>query len=138
MGWIPRWEVSGYPFLQSLFHCFVPVFLLDRNISELKILRCMSGPQLGSLPIHWRWSLQVLSPLCRVFKLKLSPLGPGSLSLSWSLGLPSPTPSSPSPIATFIFNFPILYISLLSLPIPDPTPPFSLPHFSPSHLHPYH
>jgi hypothetical protein len=29
--------VSEWPILQSLFHFFVPVFALDRNISGLKI-----------------------------------------------------------------------------------------------------
>ena len=45
---------------------FVPVFPLDRNISGLKTLRWVGGPipQLGAMPIYWRWSLQVLSPLC--------------------------------------------------------------------------
>jgi hypothetical protein len=44
--------VSGWPFLQSLFHFFVPVFPLNRNISELKILRCLGGPipLLGTVP----------------------------------------------------------------------------------------
>jgi hypothetical protein len=51
-----RWDgslggtVSGWPFLQFLFHFFVPVFPLDRNISGLKTLRCVGGPipQLGA------------------------------------------------------------------------------------------
>jgi hypothetical protein len=43
-----RWDgsigeaVCGWPILQPLFF-FVPVFLLDRNISGFKILRCMGG-----------------------------------------------------------------------------------------------
>jgi hypothetical protein len=36
--------VSGWPFFQSLFHFFVPVFPLDRNISGLKNLRLVGDP----------------------------------------------------------------------------------------------
>jgi hypothetical protein len=56
---------------------FVPVFPLDRNIAGLKILRWVGGsiPQLGVVPIYWRWSLQVLSHLCLVFQLKSSTMG---------------------------------------------------------------
>ena len=45
-----RWDgslggvISEWPFLQSLFHFFVLVFPLDKNISGLKILRCVGGP----------------------------------------------------------------------------------------------
>ena len=51
---------------------FVPVLPLDRNKSRLKILRCVSGtfPQLEAMPSHWRWSLQVLSPLNGIFHLE--------------------------------------------------------------------
>jgi hypothetical protein len=55
--------VSGWSFLQALFHfIFVPVFPLDRNISGLKILRCMGGsiPQRGAVPIY---STVCISPL---------------------------------------------------------------------------
>ena len=40
---------SGWPFLQSLFHIFVPVFPLDRSNSWLKFWRWVGGPipQLG-------------------------------------------------------------------------------------------
>ena len=60
---------------------FSPVFPLDRNISRLKILRCVGGsiPQPGAMPNLWIWSLQVLSPLCWVFQLMSSLLGPGNL-----------------------------------------------------------
>ena len=62
-----RWGVviTGWPFLYPLFYFFVPVFPLDRNISGLKFLRCVGGPtpQLGTVPIYWRWSLQVLYKL---------------------------------------------------------------------------
>jgi hypothetical protein len=55
-----------------LFHILSLFFPLDRNISGLKILRCLHGPipQLGVVPIYWRWSLQVLPPLCWVFRLE--------------------------------------------------------------------
>ncbi|EDL30734.1 mCG148045 [Mus musculus] len=76
-------------------------------------------PQLGAMPIHWIWSLQVLSPLCWLFRLMSSPMGPGNLLLPWHLGLSSGYPQFPIPhCLIFLFNF-------LSLPIPDPAP--SLP-----------
>jgi len=45
---------------------FVPAFPLDRNNSVLKVLRWEGGlfPQLRAMPIHWIWSLRVLSALC--------------------------------------------------------------------------
>jgi hypothetical protein len=50
--------IPGWPFFQSLLHFFVPVFPLDRSISGLKTLRWVGGPipQLGTMPIYWRWS----------------------------------------------------------------------------------
>ena len=44
---------------------FGPIFPLDKNISGLKTLRWVCCPilPLGAVPIYWRWSLQVLSPL---------------------------------------------------------------------------
>ena len=64
----PKIPVSGWPFLQF----FVPVFLLDRNNSRLKILRCVSCtfPQLKAMPIHWGWSLQVLCSLYCILRLE--------------------------------------------------------------------
>jgi hypothetical protein len=67
-----RWDgsqggvVSGWPFLQSLLNFFVPAFSFDRNNSELKFLRWVCGciPQLRAMPIYWKRSPQVLSPLC--------------------------------------------------------------------------
>ena len=44
-----RWDgsldgvFSGWTFLQSLFHFFVPVFPLAKNISELKFLKWVGG-----------------------------------------------------------------------------------------------
>jgi hypothetical protein len=54
----------GWPFLQYLFHYFVPVLPLDRNISELKALRWVDGPipWTRAISFYWRWSPQVLSP----------------------------------------------------------------------------
>jgi hypothetical protein len=60
---------------------FVPAFPFDRKNSGLIFLRWVGGPipQQGAMPIHWIWSLQVLFPLCWVFWLKSSLLGPGNL-----------------------------------------------------------
>jgi hypothetical protein len=70
---------------------------LDRNDSGLKVLRRMGGsfPQLVPVPIYWKWSLQVLFPLCWIFWLMSFPLGPGNLSLPWYLGLSRGYPQFP-------------------------------------------
>ena len=67
---------------------FVPIFSLDKSNFGLKFLRKVGGPipQLGVMSNLWIWSLQVLPPLCWVFQLMSSPLGPGNLLLSWCLG----------------------------------------------------
>jgi hypothetical protein len=54
----------------------VPVFPLDRSISGLKILKCVGSPipQLGAVPIYWRWSLQVLSSLLLDISAKNHPV----------------------------------------------------------------
>jgi hypothetical protein len=71
-------------------------------------------PQLGAVPIYWRWSLQVLSPLCWVFPLKPLPLAPETFK--W-------LPQIPVPLCyTFLLNVPILCTALLSPPIPVPAP----------------
>ena len=56
-GSLGGWSLDGLSF--TFCSNFVPIFPLDRNISELKILRCMGGPtpQMGALPIYWRWAL---------------------------------------------------------------------------------
>jgi hypothetical protein len=48
-----------------LFVCFFPVFPLDKNISGFKTLSCVDVaiPQMRAVPIYWRWSLQVDSPI---------------------------------------------------------------------------
>ena len=50
--------------LQSLFHLFIPVLTLNKNISALTISRWLVGPinQLGAMPIYQRCSLQILWP----------------------------------------------------------------------------
>ena len=111
MGWIPRWGSLWMAFPSVSAPLFVPVFPLDRSNSGLKFLRWVGGPipQLGAMPNLWIWSLQVLSPLCWVFQLMSSLLGPGRLLLSWHLGLSGCYPPVPHP--------PLLYISVQ---FPDP------------------
>lgn len=77
----------AFPSISAPF--FASVFSLDRNISELKFLRCVGETilKLGAVPIYQWWSLQVVCLFCWVFRLKSSPLGPGSFLLPWSLGL---------------------------------------------------
>jgi len=94
MGWIPRWGSLWMAFPTVTAPFFVPVFPLDRNDSELKMLRWVGGltPQLKVMLIYWRWSLQLLSPICWVFQLMSSPLRPGNLLLPGCLGISSGSP----------------------------------------------
>ena len=82
-----------------------------------------------AMSMYWRWSLQVLSPLCWVFQLMSSPLGPRSLMHPLFLGLSSDTspPHSPPPLPHILFILLALWTSFLSLPILDPVLPFCCP-----------
>jgi hypothetical protein len=78
-------------------------------------------------------SLQVLSPLCWVFQLMSSLLGPGDLLLPWHLGLSRGYTQFPIPDCyTPLFNFLAICTSLPSPLTPCPTPPFPLSLLSPS------
>lgn len=93
---------------------FVSLYLLDRYKSVLKLWRWVGGPilPLGALPNLWIWSLQVLPPLCWVFQLISSQLGPGSSLFSWHLGLSGGYPQFPiSHCSISLFNFLTLGIS---------------------------
>jgi hypothetical protein len=117
-----------------------PCIYFDRRNSELIFLRHMCGPipQLGAMTNLWIWSLQVLSPLCWVFQLMSSLLGPGSFLLSWHLGPSGGFSQFPIPLCyTPMFNF----LTLCTFPLcPStldpalffPSPP---PLFSPSLVH---
>ena len=87
---------------------FVHVFLLDRNNSELKILRWVGDPipQLRPMSIYWRLSLQVLSTGCLGFWLMSFPLGPTNLSHHWHLEHSSLFPCSLLPKATYSIHSP--------------------------------
>ena len=137
----------AFPSVSALL--FVPVFPFDRSNTGLLYLRWMGGsiPQPGTVPIHWIWSQQVLSPLCWVFWLMSSLLGPGNLLGPWHLGLSSgysqfPFPhcytatfklltlctSPPSPpISELPFLFPAPPLSLLDLSLPLLPRDYSLP-----------
>jgi hypothetical protein len=79
-----RWDgslggaVSGWPFLQSLLYSLFLHFLLTRGILDYHIWGGWVAPSLKQewgcrvVPIHWIWSLQVLTPLCWLFRLVLS------------------------------------------------------------------
>jgi hypothetical protein len=140
MGWIPRWDSLWMAFPSASAPQFVSAFPLNRSNSGLKFLRWVCGPipQLGAVSNHWVWPLQVLSPLCWVFKLMSTLLSPGILLLPWQLGLSSGYPISPSLIAH------IHSISCHSLFVPHPKSPptpnlahFSLPLLSPSQVPPF-
>ena len=88
-------------------------------------------PQLEAMPvmpIHWIWSLQVLSLLCWVFWLLSSLLGPGKLLGPWHLGLSGGYPQFLLPHCyTPPFKILILCTSPLFPPISEPAPPFLSP-----------
>ena len=129
--------VSGdlsFSFCFFFLFFFFPVFSFDKIISGLKTLRCMAGPipQLEAMHICWKWSLQVVSPLCWGFWLKLLLLCPRNLSLPWSVGLSIGYPQFHIPQCyLFLFHFLTLCTSFLTLPIPDLTPLFPLLYLSP-------
>ena len=60
---------------------FVTAFTFARRNSGLIFLRWVGGPipQLGAMPIHWIWSLQVLFPPSWSILAKALPVG------SWEL-----------------------------------------------------
>lgn len=64
----------------SLCSIFAPVFLLDGKNSGFKMLKCKCGPipQIGSMFIYWRWSLQGISLCYWAFQVMSSPLVLGS------------------------------------------------------------
>jgi hypothetical protein len=129
--------VSGWPFLQSA-PLFVPVFPFDRNNSGLKILRWMSGliSQLGAMSNYLRWSLQVLSPLCWVFRVMSPPLGLENHLLPWCLGLSSGSTPPPTAICFYSFSWPIGLLSwLFSYLILPPLPPLLSPSQAPPSLY---
>jgi hypothetical protein len=126
MEWIPQvgQSLDGVSF--SLCSTFCPHISFRQEQFWVKILwRDGPIPQPGAMPNLWIWSLQVLSPLCWVFQLISSPLGPGSLLLFWHLGLADGYPSSASPIATHLFSisWPSVHLArLLPHLILPPTP----------------
>jgi hypothetical protein len=71
VGSILMWGGLWMAFPSVSVPFFVSAFPLDRNDSGLKFLRWVGSPipQLGAMPVYWRWSLQILSPLCWVFWL---------------------------------------------------------------------
>ena len=130
MRWIPRWGSLWMAISSVSDPFFVPAFPLERNHSGLKILRWVGGPflQLWSLPMHWIWSLQVQNPLCWVFQLMSSHLGPGELLLSWHLGLSS----GYSQFHTLqCYTPPFNFLTLSTSPLSPPTSNSPLPPISP-------
>jgi hypothetical protein len=85
------------------------------------------------MPIHWIWSLHVLSPLCWIFELMSSLLGPVNLLGLWHLGLSNSYPQIPFPHSfTPTFKFLTFCTSPPSSPLSELAPHF----FSPSSLPP--
>jgi hypothetical protein len=75
-------NISGWPFLQGVFHFLSLSFLGQEQFWVRKFeIRGDPIPQLGAMPIYWKSALQVLSLLCCIFQLESSLLGPERLSL---------------------------------------------------------
>jgi len=128
MGWIPRWGSLWMAFPSVSDPFLVRVFSLDRKNSGLKFLRWVGGPipQTGAVPIHWIWSLPVLSLLYWVFWLKSSLMGPRNILLPSHWVFLVVTHSSPSPTATHFCS-----ISRPSVFLPLFFPHLILPPFYP-------
>ena len=120
-------DVLLFSLCSTLFPCIS--FIQEKFL--VKILRRVDGSvvQPGAVPILWIMSLQLLSPLCWVFQLMSSPLGPESLLLSWN--------QFPIPTATHLLS--ISWPSLLSHLSPfnfsplSPFTPVPVPLFPPPH-----
>ena len=97
-------SVHNCSFLQSLFHFFVPVLPLDRNISGLKTLIWVGSPI--PRPGGHAYLLEVaftgsISPFLCAFQLKSSPLYPESFTFPYYLGPSSGYPQFLIPSATY-------------------------------------
>jgi len=111
--WDSLWMV--FPSVSSPF--FISVLLFDKSNSGLIFLRWAGGPisQLGAMPIHWIWSLQVLSPLCWVFWLMSSLLGnvnkPSLVPGIWDFLVATPSSPSPTSIKLHSNSWPSILLS---------------------------
>jgi hypothetical protein len=105
--------VSGWPFLQSLFH-FCPCLSFGQDhiwVNNFEMGQCQS---MGCVNL-WRWFLHGSSPLCCIFQLKTFPLSPGSLLIPWCLGLSRGYPQFPIPhLYIFLCDFLTICTSVLS------------------------
>jgi len=93
-------------FLSVSSPLFVLAFSFDRRISRLLFLRLVGGSisQLGTVPLHHVWSLQVVFPPFTGCRLIFFQLSIGSLLLSWHLGLSNCYSQPPSPIGTHLLS----------------------------------
>jgi hypothetical protein len=134
MEWMHRWGSLWMTFLSVSALFFFPAFNFGRRNSGLIFLRWLGGviPQLRAMPKYWICFLQVLSPICWVFQLMFSLLGPGNFLGSWHLGLSSGSPSDPAPplLHNYFQIANPLYFSLISSHIRN-APPFPSHSFLP-------
>jgi hypothetical protein len=114
--------VACGPFLQSLLHfCLCISFTKEQFwVKILKVGWCAHS-SMGVLSNYWRWNLQVPSPHCWTFQLRLLTLSPRCLSNPRSLGFsrvsPNPGPYPSNRIFPFILL--ALWTSCLSPFISD-------------------
>ena len=123
----------AFPSVSTLLFVHAFFFFLQEEF-WINILKWVGGPipQLGAVPIHWIWSLQVLSPICWVFWLKSSQLGQGELLGPWYLGLSSGYFQFPlHHCYTPTFNLLTACTSPPSPAIFELAPPFPSPSFIP-------
>ena len=108
----------------------------------LKTLRRVTDPisQLRALPNLWIWPLRVLSPLCWLFQLMPSLLGPGSILAFKVSGTCCwlPTFSHPTLLYTSVQFINPLNISHVSAHTSSCPPFFISPYSMPRPAHPLH
>jgi hypothetical protein len=132
MGWIPRWGGLWMAFLSVSAPFFVSAFLLNRNNSGLKILRCG-----GVAPsVSWRPCLSTRGGLFRFYLPAVEyfhqcythwVLGTFWFPGVWEFLVVPPPPFLTLHCYIFLLILLTLWTSLLTLPIPDPVPPPSFP-----------
>jgi hypothetical protein len=118
-GMDPQVEQSLKGLSFGLCSTLCPSISFRQEHSGLKFWSGWVAPSLnqGTMPNLWIWSQQILPPLCGVFQLMSSSLGPGRFLLSWHLGLSGCYPQFPNPHCyTSRFNLLTIFDSSLLCP----------------------
>ena len=111
--------VIGWPFLECLLHFCPWSSFTQEQFWVKKFEGSLVAPSFYCELCLWRWSVQVPSPHCWAFWLRLFPLSPGNLSLPKISGTFCST-------YFYSFSWPSVILSCPADPISDPVP-FPLP-----------